>query len=90
MSEGAQAAAAPATPAAGKKQTEYLVLALGDEGGHWLEKKKVKARSPRAAVSAIMAELGPTAQGGTFVAVPTRSWEPVTVKTETQTKLVFS
>jgi hypothetical protein len=81
------AAAQPAATA--KALTEYLVLAKDDNSGFWTETKKVKARSPRAAVTAIVTELGPTFQGGTFVATPARSWDPLTVKPEQTTRLVF-
>ena len=60
--------------------TAYLDLAGWDVRG------TVKARSAQAAVSVTAAELGE----GEYVAVPARSWRPVSVKVETKTALRFS
>ena len=68
--------------------TEYVVLEK-EEG--WLEYGRVNSRSAQSAIKAVMDH--PENQrtgGGTFVAVPARSWKPVTVKVETKTALKFS
>jgi hypothetical protein len=71
------------TPATGKTAlTEYVVLTrVGDE---WKESGIVKAAS---ATGAIRAHLDRTAVHPAVVAVPARSWQPVTVTVETKTVL---
>lgn len=91
MSEPAQPSAPPPTavpdpPAEAAAATEYLILAQ-DKTGYWTEQKKIKARGSNAALREWLK--GTTAVEGTYVAVPSRSWKPVTVSTETQTKLTF-
>lgn len=66
--------------------TEYLVL-VGDRD-LWKQVAAVRARSATAAIRDHIALSGATE--GTYVAVPARSWQPVTVKVETQTKLVLT
>lgn len=77
--------------------TEYVVLAKieadteSDSGSGWyiLGTGTVTARSANAAIRERLgvAEGNPA---GVFVAVPARSWKPVTVKVETKTALKFS
>lgn len=74
------------TPAPAK-MTEYVVLVKNENG--WSEAKRISARSAKAAVTAHVSAT-PAIEGGTFVAVPARSFEPITVKTETRTRLAFS
>lgn len=58
-----------------------------DEDGSWLEAKIApSARSARSAIQAVVAQDG----AGEYVAIPYRSWKPVTVTVETKTALKFS
>lgn len=59
--------------------TDYIVLNR-DNSGYWAQEKTVQARSAEAAIRQIGKE-------GTYVAIPQRSWKPVTVRAETQTVL---
>ncbi len=64
--------------------TSYTILKLNDEDQTWgFEAVNIKASSSRRALAA--AEVG----AGTFVAVPDRSWKPLTVKTEQVTKVTI-
>lgn len=54
-------------------------------GGHWIERGEEQATSAKAAISAYLSEQG--TDGGTYAAVPSRSFRPVTV--QKQTKLAF-
>ena len=57
--------------------TRYVVLQHDGDDGSWGEIAAVSARSADAAVrDAIAGDATPT---GTYVAVPQRSWKPVTV-----------
>lgn len=47
-----------------------------------------EARSSKAAVTAYLDST--EKKDGTYCAVPIRSWDPITVKTETTTRLVYS
>lgn len=73
--------------------TEYLIFHASREDSTWTLIGQVQGRSAR---SAIRERLDGTAQSsahygdGTYVAVPARSWQPVSVKTETKTALKFS
>jgi hypothetical protein len=64
--------------------TTYLVLTK-DDSGMWMEEDTVEAVSADTAIRAI-AGLN---NGGTFVAVPARSWKPrkVTVESTPRVKL---
>ena len=62
--------------------TKYVVLAEAD--GDWSVLEDVDADSARAAIRAA------TNAPGVFVAVPARSWHPVTVTVETQTRMVLT
>lgn len=72
--------------------TEYAILRQADDGT-W---EAVGTASARSARSAIRDRVDGSQQSaaylgeGTYVAVPARSWQPVTVKTETKTELKFS
>lgn len=77
----------PEGPKEAAKATEYVVLAeSGDKT--WKDVGRQTARSAKAAVAAHVTAAKLNA--GTFVAVPARSFDPITVKTETKTKLAFS
>lgn len=62
--------------------TEYIVLTQNADGD-WVIHETVHAATAQAAIRS-----GQTA--GTYVAVPARSWKPVTVKTETKTVLTLT
>jgi hypothetical protein len=68
------------------ESTTYIVLrATADETGWEYISKVANVGSAEAALrAAINTENG---QAGTYVAVPKRSWKPVTVTTETRTVL---
>lgn len=71
-----------AEPAPEAKATAYVVLSR-DDSGYWTANvKPVQARSAEAAIRAIGA-------AGTYIAVPERSWKPVTVKAEQRTVLTL-
>jgi hypothetical protein len=77
--------------------TEYVILEnSGDERG-WNPIGSQEARGARSAVQAALARLTEgtdlTAKQNSeaqYVAVPSRSWRPVSVKVETKTALRFS
>lgn len=69
--------------------TTYVVLAqsFDDEAGVWTVRAlEVEAHSAQQAIRIAAKETG----GGRWVAVPARSWQPVSVKVETQTRMVLS
>jgi hypothetical protein len=63
--------------------TEYVVLI--EENGMWREYGKAATRSARAAV--IAALQGTPGYEGRYVAVPARSFHPLTVTVKTETKI---
>lgn len=74
--------------------TKYVVLSLSPDEGNpeytarrWIVESEQEARSAQAAIAA---SVNDASFGGTFIAVPLRSWRPVTVKVETKTSLKFS
>jgi hypothetical protein len=76
--------------------TEYVVFRKGSEDELWAESARYQARSSASAIRQHL-EGAPSVDGkasgreaGVFVAVPARSWKPVTVKVETKTQLKFS
>lgn len=66
-------------------KTRYYVLKQTGEGGTW--ENYVENIEATSAKSAIRAALAGNGQGGIFVAVPKRSWNPQPVKVETQQRL---
>lgn len=88
---------APAPPAevpkAEARGTTYVVLKeVGPAGsGDWEVVGEGSASSAKAAVRAAFEAGDEEAQlpAGRYVAVPTRSWSPIAVKSETKTQLVF-
>ena len=76
--------------------TEYIVFRRSTEDSKWQETAKYEARSADSAIRQHLegkpsVDGNATArEGGVFVAVPARSWKPVTVKVETKTALKFS
>ena len=69
--------------------TEYVVLSFNEIEGNWSQRTTELASSSNAAIRKYL-ETVPGAANSEFVAVPTRSWKPVAVKTETKTQLRFS
>ena len=71
--------------------TEYVVLAK-DGSGLWEPIRNAGGIEVYAAssVNGAIRKAVSNGEGGTFVAVPARSWKPVTVKVETKTALKFS
>lgn len=68
--------------------TEYLILSKSAGSSTWTEQKTVEASSAKAAVRKFLGEA--SNPDGTYVAVPARSWQPVTVKTEQTTKITLT
>lgn len=74
----------PAPPAKTKplaSRTEYVVLTSGDDG-LWKVGPAVHARSADEAIRSGSANIP-----GTYIAVPARSWKPVTVTVETVSRV---
>ena len=73
--------------------TEYVLFQFHKESpevpGAWTEWTRMPARSAQSAIRQML-ERSPESQTGQFVAVPARSWRPVTVKVETKTALKFT
>jgi hypothetical protein len=89
---------APASPSAAvaakakSKPTEYHILKLDTASAGANEKWTVHARNVEAqgAQAAIRKAVTASDQSQTFVAVPSRSFQPITVTVETKTQLVLS
>jgi len=65
--------------------TKYMILAKGDKpDAGWVETAIVEAASARAA---IREALNGASEGGEYVAVPARSWEPVKVEIQQAIKI---
>ncbi len=80
-------------PEAKEQVTAYVILtrkddpeAEGEGSALWEVSAKVAGRSAKAAIRAWL-DQGPDEPKGTYVAVPARSWQPITVSTETQKKI---
>jgi len=56
---------------------------------YYVEAERIEARSARDAVAKYV-RTNKIEAGGKFIAIPVRSFQPVTVKTETQTRITFS
>lgn len=77
--------------------TKYVILeriaAVGDSPANgakaWKILRTVEATSANAAIRKLLSADNGTS-GGQFVAVPERSWAPVTVETKTKRTLTFS
>lgn len=63
--------------------SEYVVLKKGDNG--WNVVKKVAAGSARGAINDSVN--GHQEAAGEYVAIPARSWQPLSVKFETKMKI---
>ncbi len=57
---------------------------------YWVEVERRSARSSQEAIRSYAKSNGIGDKGGTFFAVPERSWRPVKVAVETQTKLTLT
>jgi hypothetical protein len=89
MSEPAQETAASGGEATVKPKgeaTTYMVLQR-DQSGAWKELGQHKARTARGAIAAYAN--GKDDIDGTFMAVPLRSWSPISVETQIESKLSF-
>lgn len=94
------AAASPTPPAHAKNtarsKTEYVVLKRSNSGTSMWEiaSKSVTANNSDQAVRAhaetIAADQTTHDGAGTYIAIPARSWQPVTVKIDTKTVLTIS
>jgi hypothetical protein len=71
--------------------THYVILRQQEGTNNiWAQTTAIEARSARSAIAkALEGDENPYSDG-TFIAVPIRSWRPVTVKVETKTALRFS
>lgn len=69
--------------------TEYIVLRELRTGTttSWQRIQSAKATSASAAIRAVVGKLSQNDQAGSFVAVPVRSWRPVTVQPQTTIRL---
>lgn len=84
-----------------KQTTKYVVLEQREANSveeaserraniYWVECEQIVARSAQEAIRSYVKANGVADKGGTFFAVPARSWNPVKVAVETQTKLTLS
>lgn len=83
----APAAPAPSTAPPESAGTDYVILAK--DGATWKQHRTVTARSADQAIRDHLKTAGgtPVNADGTYLAIPSRSFKPVTVKTETVTTL---
>ena len=72
-------------------KTTYVILANTDDGGpRWQVVGSSEGSSRKAALRAFIAKDAPVLTedtGGTYVAVPARSWSPTPVEAEVQTRI---
>lgn len=73
---------------ANHQETEYLILTKQDNG-YWRERGRVPSRSATAAIRTALENLLPEQEAETVVAVPARSWKPVTAQVEVKRTLTF-
>jgi hypothetical protein len=84
-----------------KQATQYVVLEQREVSSieessekrtnvFWVECDQITARSAHDAIRTYAKANGVADKGGTFYAVPARSWNPVKVAVETQTRLTLS
>lgn len=67
--------------------TQFVILKK--TAGGWVEAGKAEAPSRQSAISKTLDSISKTLDGdsgGEFVAVPSRSWRPITAKFETKVK----
>lgn len=66
--------------------TKYRIIRLrdGEDPGTWKEYGMAEASSPERALRSF-----PDVLGGTYIAVPDRSWKPLTVALEKTTKVTI-
>jgi hypothetical protein len=65
----------------------FAELRRGEEEPTWLWAATVDARSAHAAIRSYLGEDDPSVTAHHYVAVPTRSWRPVSVTVQTETKI---
>ena len=73
--------------------TDYVVLRKTEIDDGWERYRLApSARSARAAIQAVVDQdvAADQINGNEYVAIPLRSWKPVTVKVETKTALKFT
>lgn len=72
--------------------TSYRVFANPPGNDTWAQigPDVVEARSAREAIQRALGNRADASSYTSYVAVPTRSWKPVTVSVETKTSLKFS
>lgn len=80
-----EAGTPPAQEPAAKQSTSYVVLAKDADKDWWAAQGNYTAASAKAAVAAHVK--AKDARAGTFIAVPERSWKPLTLAVETETKV---
>jgi hypothetical protein len=78
----------PEAEPAAKQSTVYLVLSKDADKDWWIVVSTYTAASSKAAIAAAVKDKD--AKAGTFVAVPARSWQPLTLKVETATKVTLA
>jgi hypothetical protein len=67
--------------------TEYVILERIAGSGDWSEVVRTHSRTSEGAVRKYLDTADD--RSGTFVAIPARSWKPVTVRAQTVTTLKF-
>ena len=67
--------------------TEYVILKRADGKDAWNRVNTATARTGDQAIRDVVDKLADADQSGLFVAVPFRSWKPVTVRKQTVTTL---
>ena len=80
----------PKRDAAAKTLTEYVILRQDVPDDWTVVSRRVMAASAHAAIRS--AATGPVSipPGASLVAIPARSWKPITVNVETRTVLTFT
>jgi hypothetical protein len=76
-------------PQSVKADTEYLVLVQDPDSPHWSELGTYRGRNQQEAIEKTVQGVRSGDQGGTFVAVPARSWKPVKVTPKVETTFTF-
>jgi len=67
--------------------TEYVIVTFNEDSDEWAEHgDHVKATSPAGAIRKHLGNF-PGHPGGTYIAIPARSWKPVKVTPQTVTTL---
>lgn len=89
MTEPLAEPAAPPIEETTTTKTEYVILYAQTAGSkNWNESGRAHGHGAENAIRNYLK--GATDPSGTYIAVPARSWQPLTPKFETQTRLKFS